>query len=879
MSKKGINTPPKLAIWFLKWFVSDHQIEVLEGDLLEIFESRVSSHGVKKARLYFLCDVFDLLRPFAIRPLYGSQNRLTMLRNYTNIAYRSFLRQKGYSIINISGLAIGLACSFMIYLYVQDELSFDTIHTKADRIFRVPEYFEKDGVGERSASNPFGLGPAMVQEYPHLVEQMVRFFNFQTPVMAIKNPENNREFNESRLFLVDSTLFDVFDYEMIIGNKETALDNPNSILLTETLARKYFEDENPLGKTLIFQGDKLLIVNGVIKDSPLNAHFQFDGFISFSTVKSILPASWLTRFYWNPCWTYLVLYDENDRSELEEQFPNFVTKYFPEKKSQFVTLLLQPLLDIHLTSKLDYEIQANGNKSNIYVFSTIAIFVLLIAAINFINLSTARATKRAKEVGIRKTLGSKKSQLVYQFIWESIIYTIVAGVIALGFVAIALPYFNAFAEKSINIVEVINGYQILSIIGLVLLVGLISGIYPAFVLSSYQPVKVLKSDKQKVGGLSFRKILVTMQFIVSILLLVGTIIAIQQLDLLQNDELGFEKQQVVMVNASRTSVGNHFETLQQEMERHPDVLSVTAVEEIVGSKNQVGNYQFQDMDSQRPFPRLTVRHDFIKTFGMEITAGRDYSREFESDAEYALLVNESFVKSMGWKSNRDALGKTFKRGEGNGKIIGVVKDFNYASKHMPIAPLIMDLDLRPDAFDLFLKYIAVRVTGQNTGDALQSMESSWKAQVPDRPFEYFFLDRKLAQSYKDEMKLSQLTSIFSGLAILVACLGLFGLTTFITEQRTKEIGIRKVLGIKSINLMALLSRDFIILISIAFCLTIPIAYFLLDSWLSEFAYRVNIEVRPFIIAGMSTFFIAIATVSYQVIKAVNINPVNILKDE
>ena len=870
--------PPRFALRFFRWFCSDRQLEVMEGDLYELFEYRMKTSTPGKAKLFFLLDVLDLVRPFVWRKP-QNHNHFPMVKNYLKIALRSFKQQKVYSTINILGLSIGITCSLLIYLYIQDELSYDSMHSKSDRTYRVSERFQSEGVGEHSASNPFGLGPAMVLEYPHLIEHSVRLFNFQAPSLSLSNESNQQEFNEGRLFLVDSTFFEVFDFELVVGNKETALDGPNSLLITESMASKYFGEENPLGKELKFQGTHTLLVKGILKDAPLNSHFQFDGLISFSTVKSILPASWLTRFYWNPCWTYLTLKDNHLKPDLEDQLPNFVQKYFPERKRDHVTLGLQPLRDIHLKSKLDYEIKANGNENNIYLFGSIAFFVLLIASINFVNLSTARATKRAKEVGVRKTLGSRRTQLIYQFIVEAIIYTFISASLAFLLVFLALPAFNDFTEKSISFSTLLSfKFITLSLLSMVA-IGFFSGLYPAFVLSSFKAIKVLKGGQLKVGGLMFRRVLVTAQFMVSILLIIGTVTIVKQLDLLLDDDLGFQKDLVLMVPAARTPVGEHFEVLRQEMISKTDIVSVTAVEEIVGSKNQVGTYHFEGMDQPAPFPRLTVRLDFIETLGMEIVAGRDYDRKISSDEKFGLLVNEALVKSMGWSSNEEAVGKTFKRRDGIGRIIGVVKDFNYASKHMPIAPLVMDLDLRADAFNLFIKYLAVRITGNNLPETLGSMRDVWKGLIPDRPFEYFFLDSRLAQSYKAEEKLSTLTLIFSGLAVMVACLGLFGLVTFITEQRTKEIGIRKVLGIKPMQILSLLSRDFILLILIAFIITIPLAIYVQNQWLSEFAYRVPIEVSPFLMAGTVVLIVSSLTVGLRGLRAIYINPARILKDE
>ncbi|MEQ9424763.1 MAG: FtsX-like permease family protein [Cyclobacteriaceae bacterium] len=872
--------PPKWANRFLEWFCSADQLEILQGDLYETFQFRLAKSGPLRARLLFIKDVFDLMRPFAFKRKrsYSSNNR-AMLKNYFKISYRNFLSQKIYSLINISGLAIGLACFLLIYLYVQDELSYDSMHSKADRTYRVLELFESDGVGEHSASNPFGVGPTLINDYPHLIESMVRLFNFQAPVLSLKNPENNREFNESRLFLADSTLFDVFDFEMLVGNKETALDGPNSIILTESLAYKYFGDDDPLGKQLIFQGEQPLLVNGIMADAPLNSHFQFDAMISYSTIKHFVPASWMARFYWNPNWTYITLHDNSLKAELETQLIPYKDKYFPEDKREHISLQLQPLLDIHLHSNLDYEIQANGSASNIYVFSTIALFVLFIASINFINLSTARATKRAKEVGIRKTLGSKKSQLVKQFIFESLLYTFSAMLLAILAVLLILPFFNVFTEKAITLVTLLDIQFIIAALVTMVSVGLISGIYPALVLSSFDPVKVLKGGHLKSKGFSFRKVLVTIQFAISILLIVGTIMAVKQLDLLQDNNLGFDKEQVIMVPIMRTPIGENFETIRQEMLKLKDIQYVTAVEEIVGAKNQVGMYHFEGMEVGQPFPRLSMRHDFLETFGMELISGRNYSEDFETDDEEALLINETLARQMGW-TNEEAIGKYHLRSrDRRGKVVGVVKDFNYASKHQPISSLVMDLSLSPSSFRLFIKYMAIRVSGQNINESLGELERVWKDFIPDRPFQYFFLDSRLAESYKAEEKLSLLTAIFAGLAILVACLGLFGLATFTTEQRSKEIGIRKVLGIKGGQIIGLLSKDFMRLILLAILITVPATYFLVNSWLDGFAYRVSLEIMPFVIATITVLTIAFVTVAYQALRAVSINPVRILKDE
>lgn len=803
-----------------------------------------------------------------------------MFKNYFKIAYRSFVKYKAYSIINVSGLAIGLACFILIFLYIQDELGFDRMHSKSERIYRVLEKFESEGIGEHSASQPFPVGPTLVNDFPGMIDHSVRLFNFQSPILTLANKSLDKSFNESRIFFADSTFFKVFDFELLRGDKETALDQPNSILITESMVEKYFDGADPIGKNLEFQESQNLKVVGVLADAPLNAHFQFDFIASFSSLNKHydgkLPGTW----YWNPCWTYVVLNEGTEKAELEKKLPDFVLKYFPNFIAKDITLQLQPLTDIHLTSKLDYEIQANGNESNIYIFSAVALFVLLIATINFINLSTARASKRAKEVGVRKSLGSVKTQLVVQFITESILFTLLALVIALMLVTFILPSFNLLTEKALDISLLIKPTYVLGIFSLALAVGLLAGFYPAFVLSSFDPALVIKNAHQKANGFNFRKILVTSQFAVSIALIIGTMIAVDQLQLLQDDDIGFNSEEILMIPVIKSPMGKHYESFKSESLKSSNIISITAVEEIVGAKHQVNNYQFEGMEKSKPFLHFHVRHDFTKTFDIPIIAGRDYQRDIGTDDSLALVVNEKMVQTMGWGSPEEALGKRFYYGNQlKGKVIGVAKDYNFISKHHPIGPLILPLNSRPWAFNLFIKYVAVRVNGGKIKEATNDLRASWSQFLPNRPFDYFFLDDRLNDSYKAEQKLGTITIIFSGLAILVACLGLFGLATFSLEQRTKEIGVRKVLGINPMQLMILLSSEFIFLIIVAFAFAVPISYFALNEWLSEFAYRVNISIWPFMVSFLATLFVALLTITYHSIRATYINPADTLKCE
>jgi putative ABC transport system permease protein len=696
----------------------------------------------------------------------------------------------------------------------------------------------------------------------------------------VSTVDNKKEFNESRLFFADSTFFDVFDFQMMQGNPKSALTAPNTIVITQSMAKKYFEGDDAMGKFLKLQGDQNFLVTGILEDVPANTHFQFDFLASFASLNDVynpsVPAGW--HWDWNPCWTYVLLKDASVATELEAALPAFVQKYFPEFVRNDVSMELMALKDIHLNSNMDYEIQPNSSLTTVYVFASIAIFVLLIASINFINLSTARAAKRAKEVGMRKTLGGQKIQLIGQFLFESIMLALISVAVALVMVALALPFFNEFAEKNIRIFVLIQPFYIWVLLILPLAVGVISGIYPAFVLSSFKPITALKSNTRQEQGVLFRKSLVVLQFTLSIILLIGTGVAIDQLQMLQNHDTGFVRENVILVPVARSPIAKNYLSLRNEFLRNPNVLSVTAMEEVVGSKHQVGNFSIEGMEGSRPFPRLNVRHDFIKTFGISLVAGRDYSEDIRTDDSLALLVNETFVRQMGVQSNEAAIGKKVGN-HPDQRIVGVVKDFNFTSRHQPVRPLVLKLNTFDGAFTLLIKYMAIRISGNETPETIDWIEQQWKAQMPAWPFEYFFLENELENLYKAENKMSKITLIFSGFSILVACLGLFGLSTYTAEQRKKEMSIRKVLGSSDSEIFLLFSKHFFILILIANAVAFPLAYFLIKRWLASFAYQVNIDFALFLLAGAAAVLIAIFTISYQAFRTANTNPAETLRTE
>ena len=801
-----------------------------------------------------------------------------MLRNYFKIAVRNLLNSKFYSLINLFGLSIGIACCLLILIYINDELTYDKFNGKSDRIYRLNEFIETEGSGERSSSVPFPVGPTLQDEYSTLISNYVRLFNFQAPTLALANLENCKEFNEPRIFFVDSTFLDVFDFQVLEGNPETILDEPNSIVLTESMAAKYFDTGDVVGKMLRFQGFQNLMVSGIIADSPTNSHFQFDFLISFPSLYPHFGGGYPQTWYWNPCWTYVVLNEGVVADDLEAKFPEFVKKFFHPAIVDDARMALQPLTSIHLTSDLEFEIEANSSMDNIYVFSVIAVLVLLIAGINFMNLSTARSVKRAKEVGMRKTFGSTRSQLVSQFLLESLILTFFSVLGALLIVIFSLPSFNLLADKSIAAVALLEPNILFGLVSILLIIGIGSGIYPAFILSSFKPAKVLKSAEIKVSGLTLRKVLVIVQFTISIFLITGTVIAIQQLNFLREDDIGFNTEEVIFVPVSRSSVANQFVALKNELLRHNNILNVTAVEEILGAKHQGANYQFEGMADSKLFSRLNIRHDFIETFDMEIVEGRSYSIDHPTDDSLALVVNEALIRQMGW-TNEEGVGKRYSFGRFNGEIVGIVKDFNFESKHIGIRPLVLSLNTRPQAFNLFIKYMAIRVSSGNLGETIGFVESNWEKMVPERPFEYFFLDDEIDKLYKAEEKLGNVAGIFSSLTIVVACLGLFGLASFMAERRKKEIGIRKVLGGTTAQIVMLLSGGFSRLVLVAIVLAFPLSWLGINVWLQNFAYHIDPNWFVFVWVGLGTLILALGTVSFLSVHSAGLNPVKSLKYE
>lgn len=870
---------PWLGMKLLKILVPDHNLGLIIGDFEEYIASKKDERGHRIAILLFWYQLFLSIPAFVIQSM---KFRILIFQHSIQMAVRNLRKHFGHSLVNLAGLSIGIACFLIILLYVQDERSFDTFHEKSDRIYRVLDFRKVDDMGEESASAPTPLAERMLFDYPNEVKAVVRFFNFQAPTLALASQEPSgdiRQFNEPRLFFVDKEFFQVFDFKLREGDHTYALKGPNKIILSAAMAEKYFDSKDPLGKILQFEDKHDFVVSGVLDELPSNTHLKFDFLVSFETLDNpeVLQPGLRAHWIWNPSWTYLLLKPGISPEALEKQFPLFVKKHFPESRHDRVKLYLQPLEYIHLHSNLDYEMGPNGNVIYVRIFATIAIFIILISCMNFINLVTARSGKRFIEMGIRKVLGSNRAQLIWQLIHESFFLIFIALLLALLIVWITLPFVNELTSKDLVLDPIQHPWMFKWLIITYLSVSTISGVYPAFAISRFQPSQVIKGYLASFGskGITVRKFLVVGQFSLSMILIIGTIVALMQFDYLQKQKLGFQPEQVVLLPTLRSPLMERYEAFKGTLLQNPDILSLTTVEDVPGMRHQTGGYETVE-GTELQFPRLIVHDDFAKTLGIEMAAGRDFLTEFSSDADDAVIINEAMVSRLSWASPEAALGKLFD-GE---KVVGVVKDFHFSSLHHPIGPFVLER-IFPDSKSMSFsaRYIAVRLQTKRIQETLVFIENKWMLFAPTTPFEYRFLDNMLAAQYKGESTLSKLVAVFCSLSILIACLGLYGLASFTVRQRLKEIGIRKVMGASVSGLVLMFSSSFIKLVSFSILLAWPIAYLLIDEWLQEFVYRIEMTIWPFLISGILVLFIVFLTVSFQALKASLTNPVSTLQNE
>ncbi|MEQ8303591.1 MAG: ABC transporter permease [Cyclobacteriaceae bacterium] len=801
-----------------------------------------------------------------------------MIRNYLKVALRNILKYKFFSAINVLGLSIGMACCLFIFIYVVDELSYDKFHEDVENIYRVGLQGRIAGQEIYTTSSSWPVGPTMQDEITGITDAL-RVWPRRAG-LVFKN--GDKAFTEKEVIYADSNFFEFFSFKLLEGDPATALKEPNTVVLTPSMASKYFGSENAVGKLLTIGNDNQSFkVTGIAQPAPSNSHFHYNAIISFMSARGLLFEGWTG----NSLQTY-VRKDAATKPELiNTRLEEIVEKYvgpeveqglgfsFEEFKKQggIYGYFVYPLTDTHLYSTLQDDVEPNGDIKYVYIFSLIGIFILIIACINFMNLSTAKSAGRAKEVGLRKTLGSLRGQMVWQFLSESIIYSAVAIVIALMVCYLTLPYFNLISGKALTLEAVKNGPFLLGVISLIVLVGFVAGSYPAFYLTSFNAVEVLKG-KMRAGMKSkgVRSTLVVVQFAISIFLIIATAIVLQQLQYLQSKNLGMDKENVIILQNARR-LGTNLEAFKNTVKQTAGVVNASYTNNTFPGVNNTTIFRGKGSEQDRLSGTYFADYDHMDVMKFELKEGRYFSRDFPSDSS-TVVINEAAVKEFGWDEpiNKEILSL-------NGpepvslKVIGVVKDFNFESLKTEVRPMIITLTNTSN-------FLMVRYNGDPSA-VLESVKESWAEYAPGDPFEYTFFDQDFDALFRSEQRLKNIFMVFAGLAIFIACLGLFALAAFTTEQRTKEIGIRKALGASVPNLTLLLSKEFTVLVLISFVPAAAAAWYFTNSWLQDFAYRVNISPLIFVLGGVIAFLVAWLTVGFQAMKAASANPTNSLRYE
>ncbi len=810
-----------------------------------------------------------------------------MIKNYFKIAWRNLSRNRSHAFINLIGLAIGISCCLLIMLWVADELSYDRWNEKYSRIYRPWSEIKFGGAHRNFAVTPAPMAGALINDFPE-IETAMRFRQAGSTIVS-RDVEHS---GEETLVFVDSTIFDVFSLKMLKGNPKSALVAPNTMVITESIANKYFPNDEAMGKTLELDGDDEYTITGIIEDLPRNSHFDFSIYLSMSGNEESRNSIWLS----NNFNTYYVLREGVDPEAFEAKvYPYLLKNYIApqveqllgqsiedlEKSGSYVKYTSQPLGDIHLKSDLEVELAANGSMQYVWLFSIAALFILVIACVNFMNLSTAQSALRAKEIGVRKVLGSIRSNLISQFLVEAILMTALAFILGLLISYLALPYFNNLADKQLVLPYDQIAFWLILIFG-ILGVGLLAGSYPAFYLSAFNPIKTLAGKlRENRGNLNLRNSLVVFQFLIAVFMIIGTLVIKQQLDFIQNKKLGFEKEQVMIINNCEPLRDRVF-TLKNQLLQNPKISKATVSGFLPVPSYRSDSPLCKDAvireDNSVSMQMWRIDEDYLSVFGMELVAGRNFSPDMPTDSN-AVIINETAAKLFGFENpvGQQVYGSpNFNAASGDRlpaqTIIGVVKDFHFESLRDNIGALSFWLNPYPGSLSL-------KIQTEDVPTLINEIESEWKEIATGLPFNYRFLDDSFERVYRSESRISQIFAIFSGLSVLVACLGLFGLAAFTIERRVKEIGVRKVLGASTASLIVLLSRDFLRLVLIALIIAIPAAWYFARNWLEDFAYRIDLSWPLFAIAGLMAIAIAFITVSFQSIKAARANPVESLRNE
>jgi putative ABC transport system permease protein len=816
-----------------------------------------------------------------------------MLYNYLKIALRNLRLHKSFAFINITGLTLGMTCCFLILMFVRHEFSYDRFHEKFDRIYRVTYMPKFAGLATALVVLPPPASPLMPGYFPE-IETSARMYRRSASLEATDSPgAERRKFEEQDFLFADSTILNIFSFQFLQGNPATALQDNFTVIITDEMAQKYFGTTDALGKTLLFGGSQPMKVSAVVKEFPDNSHLKFSFIANYPTMFALenqaarenLTQNWVISH----SWTYVLLKPDQNPAAVNAKFPKFLLTHAPKQFSKDIEYRLQPMRDFHLRSSLGGEPEPTGSITFLYVFMGVACITLLIACINFVNLSTARSLKRAKEVGMRKVLGAVKQQLIGQFLGESFLMSLGAFVLSLVLIQLCLPLMNAVTDKHLTLSYLLQDpLLVLVFISIFLVTSFLAGGYPAFFVSAFQPIATLKGNfaSLKARGGFIRQTLVVIQFAASIGLVTAAIIAFRQLHFMRNQPLGFAKDHIITAPLFSNNLNNIFvepdDSLYQKLRTFRNVLLQNpAVEDVTLSDQPLGQGSVRrgvvpegfTQEDNKFISCVGVDYNFLKTYNIRLLAGRDFSENYPTDKSEAFIINETGARSFGWQKPADALGKTINREGKKGKIVGVIKDIHTETLSQPLSGVLLDIDIS------HLNVFSVKIDARNVPQTLGFIEKKWTEFFPEKAFQYDFLDVSIGRLYQSDQRLSTIIGYFAGLVILISCMGLYGLIALVAQQKVKEIGIRKVLGASVTQLVVLLSKDFLRLVGIAFVIAVPLAWYAMNQWLQGFAYRIDISWWIFALAGLLALLIAQLTVSYQAIKASLANPVQSLRSE
>ncbi|MFC1564714.1 ABC transporter permease [candidate division KSB1 bacterium] len=873
---KSKNTPPKIAEWLIKNLSHSYHQRTALGDLEEIYYEMAEDEGVRPARQWYRKQAVNSIKYLLNSIFFWSTS---MLKNYLKITLRNINRYKGYSFLNIAGLVIGITSVIIIFLYIQYEFSYETFHENADNIYRI---VAKEPSNVFMGNNVYSvtqgiLAPTLIEEYTEVVS--ATRFGGAGGLLGYEN----KWFIESGVY-ADENCLDIFTFPMISGDENSALNEPFSIVLTESLSKKLFGELDPLDKVVNFNKQTDLKVTGVIGDLPENTHVRFSFLISFATLLTDQRgAERINDWRGSSYRTYVQLSRNYPYKEFENKLVSFVDKYVGDRgmseEGEKYKYILQPIKSIHLHSHVNFEFPENSDIKYIYLYSVIGFFILLIACTNYVNLATARSLKRVREIGIRKVVGAQRKQLFVQFIMEAVVFSVFAMTVSLILVYFSLPFINSIAGR--NTVMDLSGnlMLVMALAVIILFIGLVSGAYPAVYVSAFRTVYALKSTGQNLSKNSIlRNTLVVGQFFISIVLMVCTIVVLSQLNYINSKSLGYDISNVIRVRLDYRDYNRIYPALREELLKHPDILNLSSGS---GSPMQVDSKTMFNVEENNGGMKgihcynLYINYDYINLFKIGLAGGRNYSTEFQSDRSGAVMVNESLVRDFGWN---DPIGKritvtAYGELKEDWRVIGVVKDFHNRSMHLNVTPLILRFS------DESYAYIFIRIRPENVPETIEYIENRYAEINSGYPFRFNFLPEDYDSMYASEHKLGKIFVLFSGLTILIACLGLFGLISFVAESRTKEIGIRKVLGANIPGTVLMLIKDFIKLILIANAIAWPIAWISMDNWLKQYAYKIDLGISVFVTAGILSLFIALITIGFQSVKASISNPVDSLRYE